>query len=69
LILDKAGFDPRISSFFSDYLIDRKIQYLWNNFSFLFFNINIGVEQGSSLLPILSALYLFSIFHIHKKRI
>ena len=44
LILDKAGFDPRISSFFSNYLVDRKTQYLWNNFSSLFFNVNVGVE-------------------------
>jgi len=31
-ILDKTGFDPRISSFFSDYLVGRKTQYLWNTF-------------------------------------
>jgi len=28
LILDKASFDSRISSFFSNYLIDRKTQYM-----------------------------------------
>jgi len=27
-ILNKTGFDPRISCFFSDYLISRKTQYL-----------------------------------------
>jgi len=28
LILDKVGFDSKVSSFFSNYLIGRKIQYL-----------------------------------------
>jgi len=36
LILDKAGFDSKISSFFSNYLINRKTQYVWNNFISLF---------------------------------
>ena len=52
LIMDKAGFDPRISCFFSNYLVERKTQYLWNNFSFPFFDVNIGVEQGSALLSL-----------------
>ena len=68
LILDKAGFDPRISLFFSDYLVGKKTQYLWNNFLFYFFNVDIGIEQGSALSSILLALYLSSIFHIFEKR-
>ena len=42
-ILSKAGFTPNIEQFFSNYLVGRKTQYFWNNFSFLYFNINIGV--------------------------
>ena len=53
LILDEAGFDSNISIFFQDYLIGRKMKYLWNNFSSPFFNVDIGVEQGSALLPVL----------------
>jgi len=67
LILDKAGFNPRISSFFSDYLVSRKTQYLWNNFLSPFFNVDVGVGQGSALFPILLALYLSPLFHIFLK--
>ena len=67
LILDKTGFDPKISHFFSNYLVGRKTKYFWNNFSSPFFDVNIGVGQGSALLPISSALYLSSVFHILKK--
>jgi len=68
LILDKAGFNPRISSFFSDYLVSRKTQYLWNNFLSPFFNVDFGVGQGSALFPILLALYLSPLFHIFEKQ-
>jgi len=61
-------FDPRISSFFSDYLVGRKTQYLWNNFSSPFFNVNVGIKQGSTLFPILLAFYFSPIFHIFEKR-
>ena len=44
-------------------------QYLWNSFSSSYFNVNIGVGQGSALSPILSALYLSPIFHIFEKRV
>ena len=58
LIIKKVGFDQHISSFFADYLVNRKMIYLWNNFYSSTFNINIGVGQSSALSPILSALYL-----------
>ena len=58
------GFDQHISSFFADYLVNRKMNYLWNNFSSSTFNINIGVGQGSTLSPILSALYLSLFIYI-----
>jgi len=41
--------------------MDRKMNYLWNNFSSPTFDVNIGVSQGSVLSPILLALY-FSLF-------
>ena len=69
LIMDKVEFDPRISYFFSNYLVGRKTKYFWNNFSSLFFDVSIGVEQDSALSSILSALYLSLVFHIFEKRL
>ena len=43
LILEKAGFDHCVITFFSNYLINRKTQYYWNNFSSNFFDINVGM--------------------------
>jgi len=63
LILDKVGLDQKISMFFKNYLVGRKTKYLWNNFISPFFNVNVGVSQGSALSPILSALYLSPVFH------
>jgi len=55
--------------FFLNYLVGRKTQYFWDNFSFLFLNVDIGVEQGSALSPILSALYLVPVLHILEKHL
>ena len=68
IILSKARLNTKILSFFSNYLIGRKTQYLWNIFTFPFFCIDIGIGQGSVLSPILSILYLSLIFHIFEKR-
>ncbi len=35
LILKKAGFDPKVVSFFSNYLTLKKYEYLGNNFCLL----------------------------------
>ena len=67
--MDKVEFDPRISYFFSNYLVGRKTKYFWNNFSSLFFDVNIGVEQGLALSSILSALYLLLVSYIFEKRL
>jgi len=64
LIMKKVGFDSCIISFFANYLIDRKTNYLWNNFMSPIFNVNIEVGQGSALSPILSALYLLPFIYI-----
>ena len=64
LIMKKAGFNNRIVLFFANYLVDRKTNYLWNNFLSPTFNVNISVGQGSALSPILSALYLSPFIYI-----
>jgi len=43
LILSKAGFELRVINFFSNYLINRKTNYSWNNFFSHFFDVNVGV--------------------------
>jgi len=43
-------------------------QDIWNNFTLSSFRANVDVDQGSTLSPILSALYIASIFHIFEKR-
>jgi len=64
LILNKAKFDQKVSTFFSNYLVNRKTKYLWNNFSPPLCNIDVGIGQELALSPILSTLYLSLIFHI-----
>jgi len=68
MILNKAGFNSQISSFFSDYLINRQMQYVWNSFVSPFFKANIDIGQGFTLSPIFSAIYITLIFYIFKKR-
>jgi len=41
LILNKAGFDSKIFFLFSNYLIGKKTQYLWNDFISSFFNVDV----------------------------
>ena len=64
LILKKAGYDSKVVQFFSNYLVGRKMWYCWNNISSQFFNVDVGVEQDSTLSLILSALYISPVFHI-----
>jgi len=40
---------------------------MWNNFISPSFDINVGIGQGSALLPILLALYFFPIFYSLEK--
>ena len=42
LILDKMELDCKILMFFKNYLVERKIKYLQNNFISLLFNVNVG---------------------------
>jgi len=64
----KAGFDNKVTQFFSNYLTNRLTQYIWNQFTSPLFNTDIRVGQESFLSPILSALYVAPLFHIFKKR-
>jgi len=50
--------------FFANYLVNRKTNYFWNNFSSPSFNFNVGVGQHSALSPILSTLYLLPFIYI-----
>ena len=65
--MNKARLNYKVSVFFKNYLVGRKTKYLWNGFQSPFCNIDVSVGQGSAILPILSTLYLFPIFHILEK--
>ena len=64
LILGKASFNSHVVKFFSNYLVNRKTKYFWNNFSSPSVDVNVGVGQGLALSSILSALYLVPFLHI-----
>jgi len=64
-----VGLDNHVVNFFSNYLIDRKTNYSWNNFSSSIFDVNVGIGQGSALSPILLALYLSPFLHILEKQL
>ena len=64
LILEKAGLDPKVMSFFANYLVRRRTSYIWNDFSSPMFDINVRVDQGSALSPILLSLYLTLFLYI-----
>ena len=68
-ILEKAGLNPRVSSFFANYLVKRRTSYIWNTFSSPMFNVNVRVGQGSALSPILSSLYLTPFLYILEKHL
>ena len=68
-ILEKTGFDLRVSTFFANYLVKRRISYTWNTFSSPMFDVNVRVGQGSALSPILSSLYLSSFLYILEKHL
>ena len=56
-------------AFFANYLVRRKTNYLWNDFSLPLFNVNVRVGQGSALSPILSSLYLSLFLYILEIRL
>ena len=68
-ILSKAGLESKVTTFFANYLIQRKTNYIWNNLQSPDFEVNVGVGQESALSPILSALYLTLFLHILEKHL
>jgi len=64
-----VGLDICVVNFFTNYLIERKTNYFWNNFTSPIFNVYVGVGQGSALSPILSALYLSPFLYILENRL
>jgi len=69
LILDKVGFKLKVINFFSNYLVNRKTNYSWNNFFSHLFDINVGVGQGLALFSILFALYFSPFLEKHLKNL
>jgi len=69
LCLKKAGLNTNIVQFFNSYHSNYSTSYSWNSFTFPLFNVNVSIGQGSTLSPILSALYLAPIIKTFKKRI
>ena len=69
LFLAKVGLELKVTSFFEDFLVKRKTNYTWNEFSSQMFKVNVGVGQGFVLSPILSALYLSPLLYILEKRL
>ena len=67
-ILQHSSFADYIVSFLSHYLVDRSIQYPWNSFLSNACNADVGMGQGSALSPILSILYIASIFHLFEQQ-
>ena len=66
-VLSKVGLEPKMFIFFADYLVQRKMNYVWNNLQSPGFEVNVGVGQVSVLSPILLALYLTLFLHILEK--
>ena len=69
LILGKARFESRVINFFSNYLVNRKTNYSWNNFSSHLFDVNVGVGQGLAHSSILPVLYFSLFLHILEKHL
>ena len=69
LSLAKVGLELKVTSFFKDFLVKRQTNYTWNEFSSQMFEVNVGVNQGSALSPILSTLYLSPLLYILEKRL
>ena len=67
IILEKAGLESKVASFFADYLVKRKTNYTWNDISSPSFEVNVGIDQRSTLSPILLALYLLPFLYILEK--
>ena len=57
-IIQKAGFNNLLVSFFKLYLTGWQTCYSWDNFLSPLYDSDVGVSQGSALSPVLSSLYV-----------
>ncbi|CAA7267352.1 unnamed protein product [Cyclocybe aegerita] len=57
-VLRKQGFSPVLVEFFAAYLIGRSTIYCWNTFQSDLRSADVGVGQGSALLPVISGLFI-----------
>jgi len=64
-----VGLNTNVIGFFDSYYTGCSISHPWNQFLSPYFNVNIGVGQGSVLSLILSTIYLTLIIKTFKKRI
>jgi hypothetical protein len=64
-VLAQQGFPEHVQKFFASYLVGRGMRYLWNLFSSDRRSTDVGVGQGSTLSPVLSALYLAPVIKHH----
>ena len=61
-MLDKARFNSKISTFFSNYLINKKTQYIWRNFVSSTFRADMDIVGNTKIklyLIFFSFLFLF----------
>ncbi|CAA7269042.1 unnamed protein product [Cyclocybe aegerita] len=57
-VLRKQGFSPVLVEFFASYLVGRSTVYCWNTFQSDSRSADVGVGQGSALLPVISGLFI-----------
>ncbi|CAA7268146.1 unnamed protein product [Cyclocybe aegerita] len=57
-VLRKQGFSPVLVEFFASYLIGRSTVYCWKTFQSDSRSADVGVRQGSALLPVISGLFI-----------
>ena len=68
-ILSKVSLESKMSNFFVNYLVQRKMNYIWNNMQSPDFEVNISIGQELALSSILSALYLTLFLYILEKHL
>ncbi|CAA7271385.1 unnamed protein product [Cyclocybe aegerita] len=57
-VLRKQGFSPFLVEFFASYLVGRSTVYCWNTFQSDSRSADVGVRQGSALLPVIYGLFI-----------
>lgn len=63
-ILRKQGFAKELCEYFDDYLVGRRTQFHFNGATLPPQDLSTGVGQGSSLSPVLTALFLAPVLHL-----